>query len=221
MDPTASAPNDASVQRSLRADPASSSAPPTSIAQPLSTSASRRPARRLIEMFPTAEASGDATTAAAARPASSSSPSSSDSLNASAAIAMPMPSSNRARRGSSGGVTAASRATWSGRTPNRTAVRPEGMCCSRVGGSGFEPVGRGERQHAEDRRQQPVGAQRPAAHRGVGEQPGAGEGKADPGPQQRGQVLQADLDRDPGAGPDEDEEGVQPPDEGSGHRGLC
>jgi len=80
-----------------------------------------------------------------------------------------------------------------------------------------QPVRGREREQREHGRQARVRAQRPARQPSDGQQPGAREPEADPGAEQRRQVLEPDLDRDPRARPDQHEAAVEGPDQGARH----
>src|SRR5829696_8348041 len=132
IEPIDSALQTASPQSSLSAETGSSRSPPTSIAQPFSTTASSSAARRFWAMLPTDAPSGASASAAAPRAALSSDPSSTLSRKASARPPMPIstPTRSGARSGSSGSSTPASSAVYSGSTPNSTAASPDGTYCS-------------------------------------------------------------------------------------------
>jgi hypothetical protein len=83
-----------------------------------------------------------------------------------------------------------------------------------------QSVGEREREQREDRRQPDVGAHRPTPRGGDREQHEAGEGEPDARAQQRGTVLQAELDRHPGAGPDDDEQRVEGEHERTAHHAI-
>ena len=161
------------------AETASSSAPPASIAQPLSTTASRLRRSRLIATFPTAAPSGATPAPCAGREAKRPLAELQLSTNASdsPAIATAIPSRAAARSGSPAARAPAStarverqHAEQHGREPRRDVLLAPVD----------EPVGGRERQQREHRREPRVGAQRPARRRAITEQPEPGEREADP-----------------------------------------
>ena len=81
-----------------------------------------------------------------------------------------------------------------------------------------EPVRGGEREHAEDRREDAVGAQGAAPEQREHEQADSRQRESHTRPEQRRRVVQPDLDGHPRARPDGDEQGVERPDGGTGHR---
>ena len=177
--------------------------------QPLSTTASSCAARSFWPIWPTAAPSGDSASAAAPASASSSSPSSRLSANASASPPIATQHAEHEPRAQRllgqedprehGGVQG-QHAEQDGREARRDVLLAPVD----------EPVGERERRQREHRGEQPVRAQRAPPDRGEGQQHEAGQGESHTRPEQRRRVLEAELDRHPGARPDQDEQGVEP-----------
>ena len=203
-------------QSSPSAETASSSTPPASIAQPLSATASSPPPRRFSRRC--------RSRSPAARPRRRRGGQRAAASPSSSALAegerQPAERDRDAAesRGCSGSPAQQQR---------REHARVERQHAEQHGGQARrdvllapvdQPVGGGERQQRRARR---PAARRCAAAgpapRGASEQPEPGEREPQPGAEQRRHVLEADLDRHPGARPDHDEAGVEGPDERAGH----